>query len=97
MQHCEQENKRISICKAIEIDGSNSIAHSLLSSIYTFQNKYELAINEAERAIELIKKYEMDVTQFDQVIRCSECDEENPKTFDICWQCHAALAEQETF
>jgi len=39
--------------KAIELDESNATAHSLLSSIYTFQNKYELAINEAERAIEL--------------------------------------------
>ncbi len=39
--------------KAIELDESNSTAHSLLSSIYTFQNGYELAINEAERAIEL--------------------------------------------
>ena len=38
--------------KAIALDESNSTAHSLLSSIYTFQNKYELAINEAERAIE---------------------------------------------
>jgi len=39
--------------KAVELDESNAPAHSLLSSIYTFQNKYELAINEAERAIEL--------------------------------------------
>ena len=39
--------------KAIELDASSSTAHSLLSKIYTFQNKYELAINEAERAIEL--------------------------------------------
>ena len=39
--------------KAIALDDFNSNAHSLLSSIYTFQNKYELAINEAERAIEL--------------------------------------------
>jgi adenylate cyclase len=39
--------------KAISLDESNATAHSLLSSIYTFQNKYELAINEAERAIEL--------------------------------------------
>ena len=38
--------------KAIALDESNSTAHSLLSSIYTFQNKYELAINEAGRAIE---------------------------------------------
>ena len=39
--------------KALELDESNASAHSLLSSIYTFQNKYDLAIKEAERAIEL--------------------------------------------
>lgn len=39
--------------KAVELDESNSYAHSLLSSIYTFQNKYDLAIKEAKRAIEL--------------------------------------------
>jgi adenylate cyclase len=39
--------------KALELDESNSAAHSLLSSVYTFQNKYDLAIKEAERAIEL--------------------------------------------
>ncbi len=39
--------------KAVELDESNSYAHSLLSSIYTFQNKYDLAIKEAQRAIEL--------------------------------------------
>jgi adenylate cyclase len=39
--------------KAVELDESNAYAHSLLSSVYTFQNKYDLAIKEAERAIEL--------------------------------------------
>ena len=39
--------------KALKIDESNAAAHSLLSSVYTFQNKYDLAIKEAERAIEL--------------------------------------------
>ena len=39
--------------KAIELDVSNASAHSLLSSVYTFQNKYDLAIKEAEKAIEL--------------------------------------------
>jgi len=39
--------------KALELDESNAAAHSLLSSVYTFQNEYDLAIQEAERAIEL--------------------------------------------
>ena len=39
--------------KALELDESNASAHSLLSSVYTFQNKLELAIKEAERAIAL--------------------------------------------
>jgi adenylate cyclase len=39
--------------KALKLDESNAAAHSLLSSVYTFQNKYDLAIQEAERAIEL--------------------------------------------
>ena len=39
--------------KAVELDESNSYAHSLLSMVYTFQNKYDLAIKAAKRAIEL--------------------------------------------
>jgi adenylate cyclase len=39
--------------KALELDESNASAHSLLSSVYTFQNKYDLAIRQAQRAIEL--------------------------------------------
>jgi len=39
--------------KALELDESNAAAHSLLSSVYTFQNKYDLAIKQAEQAIEL--------------------------------------------
>jgi adenylate cyclase len=39
--------------KALELDESNAYAHALLSSLYTFQNKYDLAIKEAQRAIEL--------------------------------------------
>jgi tetratricopeptide (TPR) repeat protein len=39
--------------RALKLDESNAAAHSLLSSVYTFQNKYDLAIKEAERAIEL--------------------------------------------
>ena len=39
--------------KAIELDDSNADAHALLSSLYTFQRKYDLAIKAAKRAIEL--------------------------------------------
>ena len=39
--------------KALELDESNAAAHSLLSSVYTFQNKLDLAIKQAERAIQL--------------------------------------------
>ena len=38
---------------ALKLDESNAAAHSLLSSVYTFQNKFDLAILEAKRAIEL--------------------------------------------
>ena len=39
--------------KALELDISNSTAHSLLCRIYAFQNQYDRAIAEAEQAIEL--------------------------------------------
>ena len=39
--------------KALKLDESNAAAHALLSSVYTFQNQYDLAIQEAQRAIEL--------------------------------------------
>jgi len=39
--------------KAVELDRDNSSAHTLLCNVYTFQNKYELALREAERALEL--------------------------------------------
>jgi adenylate cyclase len=39
--------------KALELDPANASAHALLCSVYTFQNQYELAIREAEQAIEL--------------------------------------------
>ena len=39
--------------KAVKLDPNNSIAHELLSSVYTFQNKFDLAIIEAQQALEL--------------------------------------------
>lgn len=39
--------------KALQLDRSNASAHALISSVYTFQNKPDLAIKEAQRAIEL--------------------------------------------
>ena len=39
--------------KALEIDRDHASAHTLLCNVYTFQNKYDLALHEAERALEL--------------------------------------------
>lgn len=45
-----------------------------------------------ERARSLVREFEADVTQSSGVLRCPECDEENPATFEICWQCGAVIA-----
>lgn len=39
--------------KAVKLDPNNAKAHELLSSVYTFQNKFDLAIIEAQQALEL--------------------------------------------
>jgi adenylate cyclase len=39
--------------KALELDASSASAHTLLCNVYTFQNQYDLAIREAEQALEL--------------------------------------------
>jgi adenylate cyclase len=39
--------------KAIKLDPNNTKAHELLSSVYTFQNKFDLAIIEAQQALKL--------------------------------------------
>ena len=39
--------------KALEMDASNASAHALLGNVYTFQNKLDLAIREAEQALAL--------------------------------------------
>jgi len=39
--------------KALELNSANASAHALLCSVYTFQNQYQLAIREAEQAIDL--------------------------------------------
>ncbi len=39
--------------KALELDAANASAHTLLCNVYTFQNQYDLAIREAEQALEI--------------------------------------------
>jgi adenylate cyclase len=39
--------------KALDLDSDNDSAHSLMSSIYAYQNKHDLAIREADQALEL--------------------------------------------
>lgn len=45
-----------------------------------------------EEARSLVREFEADVTRSNGVLRCPECDEENPATFEICWQCGAVVA-----
>ena len=47
------ENAQHYAQKALELDRDNGSAHTLLCNVYTFQNKYDLALHEAERALEL--------------------------------------------
>ena len=44
-----------------------------------------------ERARALVRKFEQDVTHHKGVSRCPRCHEENPASFEICWQCGTAL------
>lgn len=39
----------------------------------------------------LVEKFEQDVTHDKGVVRCQQCHEENPASFELCWQCGAAL------
>ena len=40
-----------------------------------------------ERARSLVRNFEQVVTRNKGVVRCPQCNEENPATFEICWQC----------
>lgn len=44
-----------------------------------------------ERARSLVRKFEQDVTRNKGVARCPQCREENPASFEICWQCGTSL------
>jgi hypothetical protein len=44
-----------------------------------------------ERARVLVEKFERDVTRDKGVVRCPQCREDNPASFEICWRCGAAF------
>jgi len=44
-----------------------------------------------ERARSLAEELERDVTAGGRVLCCPQCGEENPGTFELCWQCGAAV------
>lgn len=44
-----------------------------------------------ERARALVENFERRVTRDKGVVRCPDCHEENPASFEICWQCGAVL------
>lgn len=47
--------------------------------------------NDWEHARSLVEKFEHDVTRDKGVVRCPQCHVESPASFEICWQCGAAL------
>jgi hypothetical protein len=44
-----------------------------------------------DRARSLVGKFEQGVTPGKGGIRCPHCDEDNPATFEICWQCGTVI------
>ncbi len=44
-----------------------------------------------QQARALVRKFERDVNRSKGVVRCPHCHEENPASFEICWQCGTAL------
>lgn len=45
-----------------------------------------------EQARSLAASFDRGVTQDKGVIRCPHCHEDNPSTFEICWQCGTAVS-----
>lgn len=48
-----------------------------------------------ERARALISKFEQDVGRDRGAVQCPSCREENPASFEICWQCGTALPQSD--
>jgi hypothetical protein len=46
---------------------------------------------DADRAREVVRAFEQ-MPAVSSTIRCTKCSEENPTTFQICWNCGAVLA-----
>lgn len=44
-----------------------------------------------EAARSLVSSFDRGVTRSQGLIRCPHCYEENPDTFEICWQCGAVI------
>jgi len=44
-----------------------------------------------EQARMLARRFDRNVTRSKGVVRCPHCDEDNPDTFEICWQCGTVI------
>lgn len=44
-----------------------------------------------DEARSLVRSFDRDVTRNKGVARCPRCHEDNPATFEICWQCGAVI------
>ncbi|QKT04893.1 DUF2007 domain-containing protein [Ectothiorhodospiraceae bacterium 2226] len=46
---------------------------------------------DAERALSAVREYEAAARAAADTLNCPRCGEENPRTFELCWQCAAPL------
>lgn len=44
-----------------------------------------------EEARSLVRAFDRDVTRNKESIRCPHCHEDNPATFELCWQCGTVI------
>lgn len=44
-----------------------------------------------EQAREVAAQFDRGVTRSTGLVRCPHCDEDNPETFEICWQCGTVI------
>lgn len=49
---------------------------------------------DSEQAESLIKEFSA-LSEQDDMQTCMRCGESNPASFEICWLCHASLAERD--
>lgn len=70
----------------------NEHTSAVIGELPFVDNNPELWVEEFHyaRALELIKQIQQPVSAFQQDWVCSNCGEESPGNFELCWQCGTA-------